>query len=199
MANTHRGRARKSIAEKKRDGTYRPDRDSHSYPEAKGTPVKPDYLNEQASALWDWLTPQLVELGVASAVDTQQLSALCEWWAEYRRAADRVINHETSLLEIAKGVNRIADAMLVDTGDCETADRVLRDIGSVLQWVDKKEASRISAMQKAYREFTSIASKFGLTPTDRTALRQVESPEKADPLNEFLKHQERILNSPETG
>ena len=46
---------------------------------------KPDCLEGYASDHWDFVVPKLLEMGVLHPVDVEALTALCQWWAEYRR------------------------------------------------------------------------------------------------------------------
>ena len=82
-----KGRPRKSLDVKLFEGTYRPDRDGPATDGVcmTGTPERPAHLKGDGRGLWDQVVPRLVATGVAKAVDSATLTAMCEWWALYRR------------------------------------------------------------------------------------------------------------------
>lgn len=82
-------------------------------------------LEGEAQAAWDHLSPRLIELGLATELDSHELVAMCHWWGEYR-----------------KWCNMVTD----------------------------NEYRRMVGMAAAYKQFRTIAGKFGLTPTDRVGL-----------------------------
>jgi P27 family predicted phage terminase small subunit len=84
-----RGRPSKSLDEHKLAGTYRPGRhgnDSQSW-EPTGEPSPPYELTEDAAELWEQLVPVLVQRGVATAVDSAELAAMCTFWRRFRQAS----------------------------------------------------------------------------------------------------------------
>lgn len=86
------GRPRKTVAELKQSGNYRPSRHKERVaeerppagmkPENVAPPVKPKSLKLDASALWDELIALLG--GAATERDGPLLRMACEWWAELR-------------------------------------------------------------------------------------------------------------------
>lgn len=56
----------------------------------------PDWLSADARQLWDSVVPALAQRGVATLVDTAELSALCDWWGRWR-AACREMNEINDL------------------------------------------------------------------------------------------------------
>lgn len=127
------GRPRKPVQAKILAGTYRADRDGDpaSLVRAAGSPVAPAHLSGEALAFWGRIVPGLVASGVAAACDGPALTAMCEWWARYRRYSEAL------------------DAAPAD-GD---AYQLLVMVG-------------ISTTN-----FDRLASRFGLTPSDRAKLR----------------------------
>ncbi len=87
------GRPRKPVAAKILAGTFRPDRDGDpaSQVQAAGVPEAPAHLDGEARACWDRIVPGLAASGVAAACDANALTAMCEWWALYRRLADALV------------------------------------------------------------------------------------------------------------
>jgi len=131
-----RGRPRKPVAEHLLDGTYRADRHGNAWTPA-GEPVIPDWLGPHARELWQAIVPTLVKSGVATAVDTAELAALCDWWALYRIARE-------ALATIEDGTSRAYYDQQILVG-------------------------------AAWKQFAAIASRFGLTRSDRARL-QVSTP-----------------------
>jgi phage terminase small subunit len=131
-----RGRPRKPTAKLKAQGTFRRDRHARKEPQALGAPYEIGSLTGHARELWDQIVPELVRMKVATAVDSPQLFAMCQWWSEYR----------------------------------------------TLQTEKKMEKyNRMVAMATAYKQFASIASRFGLTPVDRASL-EIEKSTADNPL-----------------
>jgi phage terminase small subunit len=77
-----RGPAKKPIAMKILEGTYRRDRDGDldSIVLGEGEPRKPDDLDGLAGEFWDAWVPHLVALGVAKEIDSLALEQMCFWW-----------------------------------------------------------------------------------------------------------------------
>lgn len=84
-----RGRPRKPVPDLLLEDRYRIDRhgEASSAWLPYGEPVMPDSLSPEARELWESLVPQLTQRGVATAVDTAELTGLCEWWGRYREAS----------------------------------------------------------------------------------------------------------------
>jgi phage terminase small subunit len=94
-------------------------------PQPEGDAQQIVALEGDAQAAWEHLRPRLVAIGLATELDSMELTAMCEWWAEYRK------------------------------------------------WCGMKsenEYRRMVGMAAAYKQFRTIAAKFGLTPTDRVGL-----------------------------
>lgn len=182
------GRARKSIEQRKLEGSFRADRHSAAIV-ADGSPTKPEYLDGEASELWDAITPKLVKLGIATEVDSQTLAALCEWWQAYRDAADQRRYEESGLTALAAAINNLAGTLFLNGGDAavDLAEMVLAEVGELIDRVGKDRRARVASMKTAWVEFSRIAARFGMTPMDRRAMKDVEGgPAKDDPIAEFL-------------
>lgn len=185
-----RGRPRKSVEQLKLEGQFRADRHGGNGLEPKGKPIKPDNLDEEASRFWDAVTPELVELGIATEVDSSALSSLCEWWGEYRSACDERIEQERGLQALAESINKLSGTLLAIDAEVagELAERVLEEIGHELVNTASRKRSRLARMKAAHAEFTKLAARFGLTPMDRRAMRDVNSGNVPDdPIAQFLK------------
>lgn len=59
-----------------RDGEFKPE----------GDPIQFIDLDGEALKAWEFLTPRLT--GVATELDSLEVVAMCEWWAEYRKWRD---------------------------------------------------------------------------------------------------------------
>jgi phage terminase small subunit len=80
------GRPKKPIEQIKAGGAFIPARHAErdrTEPRPTGVPVMPDGLTSLAREHWDFMVPQLVQMGVATAVDTPALEAMCRWWDRY--------------------------------------------------------------------------------------------------------------------
>lgn len=130
-----RGRPRKPTSRHKAEGTFRADRHARSELKPDGAPYEIGELKGHARELWDKVVPELIRLKVATAIDSPQLFAMCEWWGEYRK-----VQTDTKM--------------------------------------DKY--NRMVAMATAYKQFATIASRFGLTPVDRASL-EIEKTTASNP------------------
>lgn len=54
---------------------------------AEGVPQKPADLGAHGDWLWDFVTGELTQNRIARRIDTMALTALCEWYQQYRRCA----------------------------------------------------------------------------------------------------------------
>lgn len=105
---------------------------------------KPDCLNSFAAEHWDCVVPKLAEMGVLHPIDSEALTALCQWWGEYRTL------QESS-----------AD------GSGEAYKRSI-------------------ALASCFKNWSNLASRFGLTPADRAKL-VVAVRSENDPAAEFVR------------
>lgn len=128
-----RGRPPKPSAEKKLNGNPGRRPLNEQEPAATGDPIKPSWLDEEASSFWDSVVPRLVTMGVAKEADSELLAAMSRWWSIWR-----------------------------------SCDKLL--VGGILEW---KVVCTASA---AWKQFSAIASKFGLNPSDRQRLKVTPKP-----------------------
>ena len=105
---------------------------------------KPDCLTGYAAEHWDCVVPRLSEMGVLLPVDSEALTALCQWWGEYRTLQESLAN--------------------------ESGDAYKRSI----------------ALASCFKNWSNMASRFGLTPKDREKL-VIEKPNQYDPASEFVR------------
>lgn len=80
------GRHRRPIAALLLEGKYRADR--HGRLEdawlPDGEPERPAWLTGDGLALWQELSPRLIESKIAMSLDAAELAGLCDWWGRYR-------------------------------------------------------------------------------------------------------------------
>lgn len=96
-------------------------------------------LDEEAERAWQFLWPRLTKLGLATELDSQELTALCQWWSKYQK---------------------------------------------YIQVEDDDYRSHNMATS-AYKQFRVLASKFGLTPTDRVGLKG-NTPTREDEITDLI-------------
>ena len=120
-----KGRPRKPLEKHRADGTFRADRHSRKEVKSTGEPYQIGELDEHGLDLWNRIVPELVKMKIATAIDSPQLFAMCDWWSEYRKF--------------------------------QTDKRM-------------EKYKRVCSMAAAYKQFATIASKFGLTAVDRASL-----------------------------
>jgi P27 family predicted phage terminase small subunit len=137
------GRPRKPTALKKLQGTFRKDRAVANEPEPPKTcPDKPKGLDKIAAERWDFLAPQLHQMGVLTLVDGSVLEGFCR---HYSRAvqADRAIDKFGMIVETPFGPK------------LNPAVRVSRESWTVLNQLSAKlglspsDRARLSVPEKA--------------------------------------------------
>ena len=104
---------------------------------------KPEHLQGYASQHWDCIEPLLGQMGVLHPIDCEALTALCQWWAEYRT---------------------LQATPAADSGEVY---------------------KRAISLASAFKNWSGLASRFGLTPKDREKLSYVP-PEGYDTAAEFI-------------
>jgi P27 family predicted phage terminase small subunit len=158
--NRNSGRHRKPAAKLKLLGEYREDRHGDRFDDSHldSAVEKPEGMNSVAERFWDSVVPGLVEAGYVKAIDQPQLRGMCEWWARYITASTWLSHRQT------RGA----------------LDGELKDVELI---------AKIHGMaQKAWAAFSAVASRFGMTPSDRAKL-AAEPKEEADEFDkDRLKH-----------
>ena len=102
-------RPRKPTKTLKLTGGYRKDRHGGKEPEPSGTPEPTRQLEGEGLWCWERNIPKLVKLGLATDLDSEQLTAMCEWMYEYfcwkRKTRDpngRIRNMNTAWANFSK-------------------------------------------------------------------------------------------------
>jgi phage terminase small subunit len=146
-----RGRPRTPTSKLRLAGTFRPDRHTRSEPKPDGEPYKIAELSGAALVLWDRVVPELTRMKIATALDSAELLAMCEWWGEYR-----MLQHNKKL----------------------------------------EPYKRMCAMAAAYKQFRTIASRFGLTPADRAGLDIDGDDQETNPFAAFVAGRQAPTDKP---
>lgn len=148
------GRPKKPIALKRIDGTFREDRDGGTVEIEHVTediPAPKTIKDKEAKKLWNDLSSKFTESRMLTDLDLPLLELMC---VEYQR----YLMYEK---EIEKS-------------------------GHVLEFTNKadhnylKENPYLKLREKALKRFTEIASKFGMTPSDRAKVVQVKGKKAND-------------------
>lgn len=111
----------------------------------------PDFLGDEAKAIWRKVTAQLYRAGLLAKVDGWMLARYCVLWVEWQRAGSWLTDYGQASLK------------LTATGQPLAADL----------WPHARLLMALSA------ELRRIEQHFGMSPSARTALR-VENPAHAD-------------------
>ncbi len=80
------GRPPKATADLKLHGGIRKGRhdDRAREPQPEGDAIQFVSLDGEALRAWEFLVPRLIQVGLATELDSLELSAMCHWWGEYR-------------------------------------------------------------------------------------------------------------------
>lgn len=112
-----------------------------------GDPQPPDWLSAEALACWERLAPSLIERGVLTPWDVEEFASYCDAVALRAEAAGHLAEEGT-----------VVEAPVFDrNGTQQPAGRPTKNIWASV-W---KDANDVAARR---------ASRFGLTPSDRTQL-----------------------------
>lgn len=194
MANGRRGRPRKSPEDHKLAGTYREDRHGANEINPTGRPVKPDRLEGHAAELWDYLTPRLVELEIATDLDQHALEALCTWYAEFCEARDELATDSSELRDLADAIRELADEIsFADASLAGVGRAAMGAITAAIEGRSQQRRRRAQRMKDSWREFVNLASRFAMTPSDRRSMKDIPGTEtKNDPIARFLEEQMQL-------
>lgn len=118
-------------------------------PERESPPC-PDHITGRAREHWDYVTEQLNRYGMLAKTDMGQLAALCTTWARYVEA-EEMIALAAQQAPMSKG------------------------------WLQKKDhgmsvAPWLRVSRDAIDQYTRLAAKFGLSPTDRMRMPHSAAP-----------------------
>lgn len=123
-----RGRPRKPTEQKRREGTFRADRDGGAVELEVCRPERPPWMSDDAGRHWDRLCDQLEAAGMLSAVDGDGLCLLCEAIAEYQAASDEVAADGLTAMS-EKGGTYISAAACLRSAAWKKIETMLRRFG----------------------------------------------------------------------
>ena len=157
---TGSGRPRKPNGQKKREGTYRPDRDNQLTLDATIPDPPPMLADETVNEVlahwrqrglehWDRLTGYLAESNLLTQVDGDALALLCLAFVEYEEA-----DKEVSLYGMT----------------------VMSDKGGVYQH------PAVGVRTNAWKKILRLCREFGMTPSARASLKAGDGKEEEDVL-----------------
>lgn len=128
-------------------GSRLADRNPDEPTPSRELPDAPDWLDDDAAAMWDWLRPRLAEMRVGREIDSNALGRYCHLWARWRRAEDFIKKHG----EVYPLKN---------------------DDGSVRYL---QQYPQVSIAHKLAAQLSRLEQEFGLTPSARTNIK-IEDP-----------------------
>ncbi len=154
-------------AVKKARGTYRRDRAAkNEMTPPVGAPEMPDWLDEEARAIWSHTAPMLEELGVLSETDRVTLASYCAA-ASLAIQATRQVNREGLMKRATKG-----------------------------SLFGPKVNPLIRVAQGARAQALRIGAEFGLTPAARTRVSGATPPAKGDDAEDFIFGKPTLVKAP---
>ena len=169
----------------------RPSEVAKPMPKSIGKPIRPRHLNKKYTAgqFWEQYVPRLLEMGIGCEVDTAELTALCEFWADYRDARERERSYVDSVAALAESIHELADAIRENGCDEELAEAALARIDQRVKQsvsIDQIRNQQL-ATKRAYEIFSKISARFGLAPFDRQKLAETAEATKESALDTYLK------------
>lgn len=120
---------------------------------------KPAFINSETSSAWDSIVPGLEALGVISIVDVPSLLAMFDHYEKYANVRKLLTEFDA---EYCRKLETFTDMQLVN-----------------------QRKSMASQLSLHWNDFSKIASRFGLTPSDREKISITEQKD-ADPLDIVL-------------
>lgn len=157
-----RGRPRKTTAEKKANGTHRPDRDM-SIDVTEGIPDPPGYLSSIALTHWDRMVAACRHVRTLTEADGDALAMLCvsfeEWCA--------------------------ADIMVRDEGEVCRVKHVSKE-GAISEGGAYQHPA-VGIRANAWKKIVKMLREFGLTPNARAGMKMAAHEEKTNPIADALK------------
>jgi len=160
-----RGRPRKTTAEKKASGTYRPDRDN-SIDVAEGVPDPPGYLSAVALTHWDRMVKACSHVRTLTPADGDALAMMCVAFEEWR-AADVIVRDEGEVCSSEK---------VVSDGD----QKITVKGGSY-------QHPAVGIRTSAWKRIVKMLREFGLTPNARAGMKMAAHEKEANPIAEAFK------------
>lgn len=161
--------------------------------EENGLPIIARGLDKFAQEMWDEMYPALVKRGLVTITDSHQLRGMCEWWSEYRRAAEGESRIGKLLKDVADSIYRLSDN--IETSRCAAdVHAIAARIEDCVEQFAEGSKHRLENMNKAWKNFSDISAKFAMTPADRLRMSDVKQPAKTkSPIEEFMEKRKAKL------
>ena len=156
MPTNRGGRPRKPDVLHELEGTARPGRQVGGTAVAKGQPVRPEGLSEQAKKIWDTLGPQLSELGLLAEVDASTFATFCQNYGDW--------------LELTAYLNKLGPQNWFF--ESESGYRQI--------------IPEVAARDKSFQAMQKLAGRFGLDPSSRSGIPAGKPVSADNPVEEFL-------------
>ncbi len=155
-----RGRPRKPTALKALEGNRGkrplPENEPKPAPVVE-TPDPPSWINKEGKQIWKQLFPQLKRIGILTSIDINSFEALCYYYGEWREG----------IREIKKN-----GKYYLYTNKAGATNEIERPI--------------VKITQKAFENYKSMCTEFGLTASSRTRIEVKIDDEGVDPMEMLL-------------
>ena len=160
------GRPRNPNAIKKRQGTYRQDRDGDlDVPE--GVPGPPGFLDPVALSFWDDVIELARTAGTLTEADQLAAAMLCVALAEFKDA-DIIARTEGT---VVKATRTKKDGTIVEGG--------------------AYQHPAVGVRTNAWKKVVAMLREFGLTPSARSGMKMAPGGKEEDPIREALRNMQR--------
>lgn len=127
-------------------------------PKGDGEPIKPEYLNDAESKIWDSFTPPLVRMGICKEQDSNIMTRYCFHFDQWQRAR----------------------AKIIEVGE----SYVVREPGGNIKYI--AQIPEVSIAKAAHKICLEIESQFGGTASARSGLKVPKEEKKESELTLLL-------------
>jgi P27 family predicted phage terminase small subunit len=119
-----------------------------------GALVRPDWLDDYAGEMWDWLSPQLEKSRIARPVDSAAVVQYCVTYSHWRKACEWVAKHGPVMpvYRVVRTKGQGEETKVVDTKE----------------WPQARQARQLGVLM------CKLASELGITPASRTRVSTAE-------------------------
>ncbi len=125
----------------------------------RGKPRCPTWLDDDAKAAWKQLVPQLVAMGVLTAIDGNALARYCLLWSRWRKM----------------------EAFIESKGEMYPLKDDAGRVKCFAQW------PQVAIANKLAQQLTRLEAEFGLTPASRTRIQVAgRTEERSDAKSRFF-------------
>lgn len=125
----------------------RKDRINRAEPIPSGEPQPPDWLDEEALAIWQEYAPDLIAKKVLTPWDVEEFATWCDWAKVHRQAVKHI-----------RRLGELIETPVLDRRGDKVGDKVERNPACIT----RREASD---------QMLRYGARFGLSPSDRAAIK----------------------------